>query len=42
MREKALEYRQKKEKKFIKKMFKDRQLSPRAYHAKKASLEKWV
>lgn len=31
MREKALEYRELKEKKFIKKMFKQNQMSPRTY-----------
>ena len=42
MREKALEYRQEKESKFIKKMFKNNQLSPRTYNSKKEQLEKWV
>ena len=35
MREKALQYRQVKEKKFIKKMLKSKQLSPRTYINKK-------
>jgi len=34
MREKALEYRQEKESKFIKKLFKNKQLSPRTYNQK--------
>jgi hypothetical protein len=35
MREKALEYRVEKENKFIKKMFKNQQYSPRTYSSKK-------
>ena len=35
MREKALVYREKKETKFIKKMYKNRQISPRTYSKKK-------
>lgn len=35
MREKALDYRKIKEKKFIKKMYKNRQYSPRTYVNKK-------
>ena len=42
MREKALEYRQQKEIKFIKKMYKNKQYSPRTYSSKKELLEKWV
>ena len=42
MREKALDYRVDKERKYIKKMFKTRQLSPRTYTQRKEQLEKWV
>lgn len=35
IREKALAYRKSKEKKFIKKMYKDRKFSPRTYTSKK-------
>ena len=42
MREKALEYRKKKETKFIRKLYKNKQLSPRTYDNKKAQLDKWV
>ena len=42
MREKALDYRVEKERKYIKKMFKSRQFSPRTYTQKKEQLEKWV
>lgn len=42
MREKALTYRQDKETKFIKKLFKKQQISPRTYSSKKQQLEKWV
>ena len=42
MREKALVYRENKETKFIKKMYKNRQISPRTYTIKKDQLEKWV
>lgn len=42
MREKALEYRKSKEKKFIRKMLKDKKFSPRTYTQRKEQLEKWV
>ena len=42
MREKALDYRLEKESKYIKKMFKTRQFSPRTYTQRKEQLEKWV
>jgi hypothetical protein len=42
MREKALDYRVEKERKYIKKMFKSRQFSPRTYTQKKEQLERWV
>lgn len=42
MREKALQYRQVKENKFINKMLKNNQMSPRTYISKKEQLEKWV
>jgi len=42
MREKALDYRQEKERKYIKKMYKTRQFSPRTYSQRKDQLEKWV
>jgi hypothetical protein len=42
MREKALDYRVEKERKYIKKMFKTRQFSPRTYTQRKEQLEKWV
>ena len=42
MREKALTYRQDKETKFIHKLFKKQQISPRTYSSKKQQLEKWV
>ena len=42
MRQKALDYRKTKEKKFIKKMYKNQQYSPRTYVSKKETLEKWV
>lgn len=42
MREKALEYRQKKEKKFISRLYKTKQISPRSYQDKKLQLDKWV
>lgn len=42
MREKALDYRQEKERLYIKKMFKARQFSPRTYSQRKEQLERWV
>ena len=42
MREKALDYRQEKERKYIKKMYKSRQFSPRTYTKRKEQLERWV
>ena len=42
VREKALDYKIEKEKRYIKKMFKSRQFSPRTYTQKKEQLEKWV
>jgi hypothetical protein len=42
MRKKALDYRVEKERKYIKKMYKSRQYSPRTYTQKKEQLEKWV
>ena len=42
MREKALEYRKSKEKKFIRKMLKDKKMSPRTYTQKKEQLERCV
>ena len=42
VREKALEYRQKKETKFMRKLYNKKQLSPRTYDMKKEQLEKWV
>ena len=42
MRKKALDYRQVKERKFIKKMYKTRQYSPRTYTNRKEQLERWV
>lgn len=42
MREQALEYRQKKESKILKKMKRNELISPRTYNSRKESLEKWV
>lgn len=42
MREKALDYRQDKERRYIKKMLKQQQLSPRTYTQRKDQLERWV
>lgn len=42
MREKALDYRKEKERKYIKKMYKTRQFSPRTYSQRKDQLERWV
>jgi hypothetical protein len=42
MREQALDYRQDRERRYIKKMYKSRQFSPRTYSLKKGELERWV
>ena len=42
MREQAIQYREKKEKEFLKKMLKTNQMSPRTYEQKRKDLEIWV
>lgn len=42
MREDAIQYREKMEQKYISKMYKNKQLSPRTYNQKRRDLETWV
>eukprot|EP01022_Parablepharisma_sp_SALTPOND_P025576 TRINITY_DN59_c0_g3_i1.p1 TRINITY_DN59_c0_g3~~TRINITY_DN59_c0_g3_i1.p1 ORF type:complete len:1605 (+),score=215.77 TRINITY_DN59_c0_g3_i1:8435-13249(+) len=42
MREKVISYREKTEKKYLSKMYKNKQYSPRTYQSKRKELEKWV
>eukprot|EP00826_Nyctotherus_ovalis_P027075 TRINITY_DN2110_c0_g4_i1.p1 TRINITY_DN2110_c0_g4~~TRINITY_DN2110_c0_g4_i1.p1 ORF type:complete len:930 (-),score=285.35 TRINITY_DN2110_c0_g4_i1:226-3015(-) len=42
MREKVMKYKEATEKKFIKKMLKSKEFSPRTYQRKRRDLEKWV
>ena len=42
MREEAIKYRELEEQKFLKKMVKNNQMSPRTYDIKRKELETWV
>ena len=42
VREKALDYRVDKERKYIKKLYKAQQMTPRTYTQRREQLERWV
>ncbi len=42
MRERAISYREKTERKYIRKLYKEKQISPHSYQSKRKELERWV